>query len=215
MNYSIEVFCDNSSNANTYLIYNDDSCIIIDPANNNKVLSKYIEERKVLGILLTHGHYDHFRSLKNLLEMFPTKVYMHKNAYTKLLDPSISYANMFGYPHPTNIDLNTVCFVKNDDIIELGSFKIKCWYTPGHTDCLVSYVLDNNMFSGDFIFRGSIGRCDLATANQFKMMNSLNELKRRKENYVIYPGHDTSTTLDEEKKYNRYLGENGLYHLDV
>lgn len=212
-NYKIEVFCDNGNNANTYLVYNDNSCFIIDPANNNKVLSKYIGEKTVLGILLTHGHYDHFKSLKNLLELYPTTVYMHKNAYTKLGDPNTSYAVMFGYPHPTNIDLQNVRFVKNDDVITLGEFTIKCWYTPGHTDCCMSYLLANDLFSGDFIFSGSIGRCDLATANMIRMSNSLNELKKRKDNYTIYPGHDSSTTLEEEKKYNRYLIENGLNHL--
>ena len=213
MEYSIEVFCDNSNNANTYLIYNEECCFVIDPANNNKILSRYIGDKKLLGILLTHGHYDHFSSLKKLLELFPTKVYMHKNTYAKLLNPNTSYAIAFGNPNPTVIDLVDVQFVKNDDVIALGEFAIKCWHTPGHTDCSMSYILDNNLFSGDFIFKGSIGRCDLATANNIKMYNSLNELKKRKINYTIYPGHESSTTLEEEKQNNYYLINNSMNHL--
>ena len=75
MNYQIEVFCDNDLNANTYLLYDDNSCIIIDPANNIKVLSEYIGTKKVLGVLLTHGHYDHFKSLEDLLLQYNTFVY--------------------------------------------------------------------------------------------------------------------------------------------
>ena len=60
MQYKIEVFCDNDLNANTYLIYNETSCFIIDPANSVNTLSKYIADKTVLGIFLTHGHYDHF-----------------------------------------------------------------------------------------------------------------------------------------------------------
>ncbi len=66
MNYQIETFCDNLQNANTYLVYTCDSCVIVDPANNLKVLQKYIENRKIEGVLLTHGHYDHFKMLKDL-----------------------------------------------------------------------------------------------------------------------------------------------------
>ena len=68
MSYDIEVFNDNDLNANTYLISNETSCIIIDPANNLKILEKYINNKKVLGILITHGHYDHFKCLKELLK---------------------------------------------------------------------------------------------------------------------------------------------------
>ena len=205
MEYSIEVFCDNSNNSNTYLIYNDNSCFVIDPSNNVKVLTKYIGDKKLLGIMVTHGHYDHFKSIKKLLELFPTTVYMHKEAYAKMENPKLSYASAFGYPYPTLIDILQLHFVKNDEVIVLGDFVIKCWYTPGHTDCSMSYLLDNNMFSGDFIFRRSIGRCDLATGNNIRMANSLNELKRRKENFIIYPGHDDSTTLEDERKNNYYL----------
>ena len=205
-NYKIEVFCDNGNNANTYLVYNDNSCFIIDPANNNKVLSKYIGEKTVLGILLTHGHYDHFKSLKNLLELYPTTVYMHKNAYTKLGDPNTSYAVMFGYPHPTNIDLQNVRFVKNDDVITLGEFIIKCWYTPGHTDCCISFMYEDFMFTGDFIFKGSIGRTDLYTGNSVIMKLSLEKFKSLKlGDFCIMPGHDKTTSFVDEIKNNPYL----------
>ena len=63
MNIKIDNFCDNQLNANTYLISFADSCLIVDPANDLKILKRYIGDKKILGILLTHGHYDHFKSL--------------------------------------------------------------------------------------------------------------------------------------------------------
>ena len=213
MNYQIEVFCDNDLNANTYLLYDDNSCIIIDPANNIKVLSEYIGTKKVLGVLLTHGHYDHFKSLKDLLLQYNTFVYMHKLAYPKLSDIEASYSKIFNYPQPTIIDQNNIKFVNDGTNLELGTFTIKCWYTPGHTDCMMSYIIDDNMFSGDFIFKGSIGRTDLISSDRIKMNKMLDELKRRKVNYNIYPGHDGSTTLEYEKENNIYLSKNGTYFL--
>lgn len=210
MNYFIEVFCDNDLNANTYLIYNKTSCFIIDPANNVKVLRRYIEKRKVLGILLTHGHYDHFKMLETLLREYPCSIYMHKNAYAKLLNPETSYATMFGYPHPTNIPEEQLRFVKDGDKLQLETFLIHCWYTPGHTDCMMSYILEENLFSGDFLFKGSIGRTDLATSNKAKMFDSVMAIKKRNTNYRIYPGHEESTTLEQEKKHNIYLSEQNM-----
>lgn len=210
MQYKIEVFCDNDLNANTYLIYNETSCFIIDPANSVNTLSKYIADKTVLGIFLTHGHYDHFRSLKELLEKYQTKVYMHKNAFSKLSNTKTSYSLMFGCYAPTNISSDSVVFVKDNDKIVLDDFTIKCWYTPGHTDCMMSYILDENLFSGDFVFKGSIGRCDLETSDKSKMFNSVTQLKNRKTNFTIYPGHDDQTTLDDEKHNNIYLDDNNI-----
>lgn len=210
MQYNIEVFCDNDLNANTYLIYNETSCFCIDPANNVNILSKYIGDRTLLGIFLTHGHYDHFRSLDKLIEKYDCLVYLHKNAFNKLSNVKSSYALMFGCYKPLELSTDKVVFVKDNDKINLDEFMITCWYTPGHTDCMMSYILDDNLFSGDFIFKGSIGRCDLETSDKKKMYNSLNNLKLRKVNYHIYPGHDTSTTLEEEKKENIYLDDNNI-----
>ena len=210
MQYNIEVFCDNDLNANTYLIYNDSECLIIDPANNIKTLLKYVNGRTIKGILLTHGHYDHFKTLKELLKETNSLVYMHKNAYLKLKDPKSSYAGMFGFPYPTDVEEEKIHFVKDNELISLGTFNIKCWYTPGHTDCMMCYILDNNLFSGDFVFKGSIGRTDLETSNKQKMVNMIKELKNRKTNYTIYPGHDSSTTLEDELKENVYLDDNNI-----
>lgn len=205
MEYQIEVFCDNPNNANTYLISNETSCIVIDPANNIKILSKYIGERKLLGIFLTHGHYDHFKSLLELQKKYDVKIYMHKLAYLKLKNPEISCAKWFRYPYPTELDQDKVIMVHDGMEVKLNDLSVKCWHTPGHTDCMMSYIIDDNLFSGDFIFKGSIGRTDLPTSNQLTMQKMLSELKRRKINYIIYPGHEQSTSLDEEKKTNIFL----------
>lgn len=205
MNYQIETFCDNLQNANTYLVYTCDSCVIVDPANNLKVLQKYIENRKIEGVLLTHGHYDHFKMLKDLMKLGDFKVYMHKNAKIKLENVRSSCAIYFGENNPTLIDENRIQYIQNGETINLSSFKIKCWYTPGHTNCMMCYIIDNNLFSGDFLFKDGIGRTDLDTGSAIRMMQSLEVLKKQKINYNVYPGHGDASTLNKELKYNYYL----------
>lgn len=204
MNYKIESFCDNSDNANTYLIYNDLECVIVDPANNDNILKKYMGERKIVGILLTHGHYDHFKTLNKLLDN-DSLIYMHKNAYTKLLDVNMSYAKAFGCNECLELPLDKLKFVVMNEKINLGSFIVKCLYTPGHTDCMMSYLIDDNLFSGDFLFKHTIGRTDLVTGSLIRMQNSLREIKKIKNNLRIYPGHGDVTTLEEELKNNHYF----------
>ena len=94
MNLLVETFCDSGYLANSYLVYNDKYCILIDPANNIKTLKQFIGERKLLAVFLTHGHYDHFVRLFDLLKEFECKVYMHKNAYKKILDNNLSSPNI-------------------------------------------------------------------------------------------------------------------------
>ena len=75
---SVETFCDSSINANTYLITNNNHVLIIDPANNFKTLQRFIGDKIVDGVILTHGHYDHFKTLKEVLDNYDTKCYLHK-----------------------------------------------------------------------------------------------------------------------------------------
>lgn len=205
MKFNVETFCDNPNNANTYLIFNEDECIIVDPANDEKVLFKYIDNRKIQGILLTHGHFDHFRKLEKILKLTNVPVYMHKLAYDKINNLDMSYAKMFGSNLIPNIDRNLINFVKDNDIISLGRFKVKCLYTPGHTDCELSYIIDDVMFSGDFLFKDTIGRTDLISGSPIRMQNSLREISKRKTNYKIYPGHGDVTYLEDELKNNYYF----------
>lgn len=86
----------------------------------------------------------------------------------------------------------------------ISIFKFKVIFNPGHTSDSVSYLFNNKLFCGDFIFKNSIGRCDLPTGNYNQMLNSINKIKKYKD-LTIYPGHGDITTLEEEKKYNYYF----------
>ena len=90
---------------------------------------------------------------------------------------------------------------------EIGPFKFKCYYTPGHSNDSVSFYFDevNTLFVGDFIFKNTIGRTDLPTGNETDMKNSLARLEEFSNDTKIYSGHGDLTTLEEERKNNPYL----------
>lgn len=201
----IETFCDHFNNANTYLITNDRYAIIIDPANNIKTLERFIGEKQVLGIFLTHGHYDHFKSLRELLKKYDVSIYLHKEAYKKINDINNSFAYAFGCNELSFIGEEKCIFVNDSNLIKLDEFEIKVKYLPGHTNCSVAYIIENNMFVGDVVFKNSIGRTDLPTGKSIAMMESINYFKRLKTNFNIYPGHDEETCVNELFKINPYF----------
>lgn len=204
---SVEVFCDSEENCNTYLITKDEYAIIIDPANDVKKLNKYLEGKSLVAILLTHGHYDHFKTLEEILKMYDVNCYLQKRAKDKIFDLNISYAKAFGCNKIPSIDESRFIFVNDNDLIKISSFNIRVLHTPGHTDDSVCYIIDNLLFSGDTLFKKSVGRTDLATGNIFKLMQSLIKIKKLKQDYIIYPGHDDATSLVSEKNHNPYLNK--------
>ena len=183
---SVETFCDSSINANTYLITNNNHVLIIDPANNFKTLQRFIGDKIVDGVILTHGHYDHFKTLKEVLDNYDTKCYLHKEAITKLSDVNASFAIAFGVNKLPDYDMSKLVAINENTNLTIGSFTLKIWFTPG-------------------LFKNSIGRTDLLTGSAMAMNNSLDRIKKIKTNYIVYPGHDEQTTLFEEQKHNRYL----------
>lgn len=187
--------------ANQYVIINDNKCIVIDPCINYNETIKLCSN--IEAVLITHGHCDHILELESYLNK-NIKIYMHKKAYEKLISSYKNCSTMCGFELIFNLESEKINYVSNDEFVLIDK-KVRSIENPGHTNCCVSYIIDDKMFTGDFLFKGSIGRTDLPTGNSTVMKLSLDKIKEFKEDFVIYPGHDNETTLFEEIKYNRYL----------
>ncbi len=192
-----------ADNANTYIVGNEQEVIIIDPANRLSSIVAAIKGRKVLGVLLTHAHYDHFKTLIEVLEKYNVKCYIHKKAYEKLNNITSSCAMFFGINALKNVSKEQVVFISDNEIINI-LFNIKVITTPGHTDCSVVYDTGDVMFTGDTLFNNGVGRTDLPTSNTITLINSLKKLLDNNIQRDIYPGHGLSSTLEEERKYNDF-----------
>ena len=190
---------------NTYLVKDIETgkLAVVDPACESKMLIDAINEWGELEyILLTHGHFDHIGGVASLVEKFNPKVVIGNDELNLLNTPSLNGSAW----HNLHIDIIDVDLVLEDnEVFTLGNTEIKYITTPGHTSGSGCYIVDDVIFSGDTLFCQSIGRTDFPTSNGKDMMLSLMKLNDLKGDYTVYPGHDVSTTLENERKYNPYM----------
>lgn len=157
---------------NCYIISKEDNCLVVDPGDDASKIIDEIGEKTVLGVLITHYHFDHIGALDELKERYNVEVIDYKNR-------------------------------KN----LIGNFNFEIIDTKGHKEDAVSYYFKEEkiMFVGDFIFEGTIGRCDLSGGNFEEMKKSLFNLKQLDKNIILYPGHGNKTTIERELLNNPYL----------
>lgn len=192
--------------ANCYFVINDQNhCLIIDPGDDAKTLSKAINSLcvEVDGILLTHAHFDHIAAVDQLAKDFNADVYICEKEFDFLTDPMLNASAVFmGVPEVV-IKTQPKALVIGTNVI--GTFEVKAYYTPGHSIGSMIFAIENDLFTGDTLFQGSIGRTDLPSGSDKQMRNSLKFIQSFKTNFTIYPGHGASSTLEIEKAQNPYL----------
>ena len=186
---------------NTYVVHDEKTKegIIIDIANNADKIYNYIEnsEIKPKYIILTHCHADHITGLKNIKNYYPNiKIIIHEKDSHGLTDDSI---NMCTYLLAESNFVNADIVVKDGDKIKIGDIVAKIIHTPGHTAGSISILVEDALFSGDTMFRGTCGRTDLPTGSEFEMKISLRKLRELSEEIIVYPGHGVSTMIADEK----------------
>ena len=160
----------------------EENCYIVEKNNKCLIIDPGSEfnkikeniDQEVIGILTTHSHYDHVGALKEAKNYYNIKVYEYKNL--------------------------------KEGKITIGPFDIEVIYTKGHTNDSVTYYFKEEkiMFTGDFIFKNSIGRTDLG-GNTKDMIESINKIKHYDDSIIIYPGHGEYTTLSSEKENNEFF----------
>lgn len=189
---------------NSYLISYNDRGIIVDPGGISDKLDENI--RKLNGIdyiILTHGHFDHILEVKRYQNLTGAKIVIGKDEKDFPMDNSLNLCSEFYKKGINNFSADIL--LKDGDTLNFNDKEIKVIFTPGHTIGSVCYFLDNNMFSGDTLFRGKVGRTDLATGNENDMLNSLRKIYDLETDYSVYPGHGLTTSLYREKSLNTGL----------
>ena len=190
---------------NNYLIIDEDSkeAALIDCSfYDENILIELKRYNAVLKyILLTHGHFDHISGLNDFSHEI--KVLMHEND-KEWVEQVNTYLPMLNMPTMNIPKIDE--YINDNDIIKLGNLEIRIIHTPGHTQGGVCFYVDENLFSGDTIFRESVGRCDLPGGNFSQIVESIeNRIFTLPENTIIYPGHGKTTTVGWEKAHNNYL----------
>ena len=154
-------------------------------------------------ILLTHGHFDHIFGLNNIKQAFNAKAVINQNDLV-ISDNVNEFTRLFNLPD--SVPPTYEKFVSDGDVLRVGNLEIKVLATPGHTEGGVCYLIDDKMFSGDTLFKGSVGRTDLFGGNFAKLSDSIkNKLLKLDSKIKVYPGHGPETTIGYEKQYNEIL----------
>lgn len=158
-------------------------------------------DAKLKYILLTHGHFDHISGLNEVPNT--VEVLMHERDIEWVKEVN-TYLPMLGLPSMEIPLINR--FINDNEIIKLGNQDIKVIHTPGHTQGGVCFSVNNVIFSGDTIFRESVGRCDLPGGNFNQIVESIEQkIFTLPDDTVIYPGHGKTTTVGWEKEHNNFM----------
>lgn len=186
---------------NTYLLTIGEFAIYIDPASKPIKMIEELGDKKLIGILLTHGHFDHIKAVDDLANKYKAPVYVHKD--DEYLIRNRFQAKPFGILNSPYIT-SPVTYLQEGKM-NIGPFEFETIFTPGHTKGSVCYKFDNDLFTGDTLFKESVGRTDLDGGDSTSLKSSLRILGAYSENLIIHPGHEDESCLDYEKKHNTYL----------
>ena len=196
-------FLRNMFDQNTYVLLSKKSAIIIDAGAELEDVKEVVGNRKVLAVLLTHLHFDHFWNIDQYLNEWHCDVYCVEGEEERFVRNDLNGSFIIRQNIVKNIDNN---LIKNyAEKLKIGEFNFDVIFTPGHTSDGVCLLLEDKLFTGDTVFVDAIGRTDLADSNPFEMKDSL--LKIRDINFsVAYPGHYESATKEQIiKAINYYL----------
>lgn len=186
-----------------YLIENKGEIILIDAGEYSEKISSYLESKnlKLDKILLTHAHFDHIAGLVHLKEKYPeVKIYSSPEEIKYLADPKLNLASTF------NSDYYYDKEVLSTEELSIENLKIR--HISGHSlnSTVYIFVDAKTVFSGDTLFKNSIGRSDFLDGNQEKLLSGIKQhLLSLDDDYRVYPGHGFGTTILEEKNNNIFL----------
>ncbi len=193
---------------NCYFLKNRETgeVLIVDPAADADAIIRKVAEMggKAAGILLTHGHFDHIMAVNEVRDHFQIPVYACQTEQTMLKDPAMNMSSYYGGGYSVIPDH----MLTDLQVFEAAGFSIQMLHTPGHTKGSCCYYLkeENILFSGDTLFYGSVGRTDFPGGSTAEIVRSLHKLvDSLPEETEVYPGHDASTTIGYEKRYNPFV----------
>ncbi len=201
-----------SYQVNTYIVScpeTSEGCII-DPGGDADKIIELVKEKKirVRYICNTHGHADHIIANQALKQLLGLQICMHEEdaAFFTQADTLKKEEKELGLSTPGRTDIK----LKEGDSIEVGKMKIRVLHTPGHTPGSACFLVNGNLFTGDTLFVGDVGRSDLTGGSFDTLLRSIKEkIIILPQETRIWPGHDygemPTSTLAWEMKENPYI----------
>lgn len=193
---------------NTYLISDDDTnkCAVVDPGYfGGDIVSEIGRSSGLEYLLLTHGHYDHFASCQDYLDAYPDAVLAAPAGDTELMY-GCTDNKWFAGGGSRWICPEASLLVREADIIRLGGTEIRIIETPGHTAGSITFCADGLAFTGDTLFRLSVGASNYKTGSRDTLFRSVaDKLYKLPDDTIVWPGHGPATTIAYEKASNPFI----------
>lgn len=156
-------------------------------------------------ILCTHGHLDHVSGIPALAAAFPeAEIYIHERDFGTPPRSAFIFP-LWEQTEQKDSAVRRVSFYREGDCLSLGDGTIQVLETPGHSEGSVTLLWGETMLSGDTLFAGCCGRCDIESGSTRQMTESLRRLASLEGDYAVYPGHGPASTLSEERRSNHYM----------
>ncbi len=176
---------------------------VVDAADEPERIVSAAEEleMEIEAIFQTHGHPDHTAALCELIAATGAEVYLHPAEVEMLNAYAETLAEMFG----------NICWpllhrtYEDGEVVTVGRLAVRVLHTPGHTPGSVCLLVEETLFSGDTLFAGGVGRCDLPGGDELALEQSLMRLAGLPDTTRVLAGHGPATTIGAEKRDNPWL----------
>ena len=191
---------------NCYVVSNGDRAFVIDPGlGAHEAVSQLVQEQglTVEAVVLTHGHIDHIRDAA----AFGLETFIHPaDAFMLLRGEGVSEQARQLYDASAMPPIDNPTHIEDGQTLQVAGVELRVVHAPGHSPGCVMLVADGVVFSGDVLFRGSIGRTDLPDSDPEQMRESLRgPVWELDDELQVLPGHGPATTVAQERATNPYL----------
>lgn len=202
--------------SNCYILETGKANIIIDAGAEPEIIEKYLKDEKITPdfLLNTHGHCDHIGAVEEIVLKYKIPFYIHKSEEFLIRDAG---KNMSSFLDKKGIILKIYNLIDDKNKKFFDNYELMIIHTPGHTPGSIIIAYKDLLFTGDLLFKGTIGRTDLPGGDDDAIKKSLASLKRNKSlnpEFRVLPGHGESSTLEYEFKNNYFLTDNFLREVD-
>lgn len=191
--------------SNCYLISSERAAICIDAGVYDERIRLFFEANadKRRLILLTHTHFDHIGGAERLRAETGIKIAIGREEAPSLKDPAVTLSDrFFANVAPFEAD---IC-IEDEEVLSVGDLTVKAILTAGHTAGGMSYLINGTLFSGDTLFKGTIGNTTHPGGDYDTLLCSVQRLAfMLPDETPVYSGHGEPTTIGKEKRLNPYL----------
>lgn len=187
--------------SNVFIVGTENCCVIVDAGAGIESVKRVVGKRKVLGIFLTHGHYDHSYYVLGYAKEFGAKIYGSKNLKEYLQNPDYNYSE----GHFKVTDFSNFEILEGAGKLILEDIQIEYLELGGHSKSDMCYIIGDEIFVGDVVLGRDIGRMDLYGGSKVDMIKSLQTLKNL-DYSVMHCGHgEDKPKIEQDKVISTYL----------